>query len=200
MDLQHCPACDEEYVAGATSCAECGGPLTAGPLARLEAAARGSSVEAAPATRSLDRLLARLPGRQADQAARALVMEGLSCRAECQGLEKTYTPERPPAEAFAVSLDVALYVHGDDLESAQAVLDSFAHDDLIGNQWDEVEGRGDGGDARPAERHADGVAEDVPAGSGPSVDDRPIEPEGTSLRTAALIVAIALLLLFLFGR
>src|SRR5690242_21700231 len=114
-ELQHCPACDEEYVAGVATCVECGGPLQPGPLARLEQRARtltraDASADAGGGTPRPMRLLAEIPGLQADHAVRALLLEGIACRVECQGVGKTYEPDQPPAEPFAITLPVSIYV------------------------------------------------------------------------------------------
>jgi hypothetical protein len=194
-DVQHCPACDEEYVSGIPACVDCGGPLTPGPLPRFEApATRPADAGGAAARGALDRLLARLPGKQADQAVRALLLENIACRVLCEGLEKTYTPERPPAEPFAVSLPVEVYVAAQQHDAAQDVLTSLEQEDLIGEQWSDVEG----------EPHA----LEPPVAAGASADepgedqyaDAAPEPQGTSLVTAVLVVAVVLALLFLFGR
>jgi hypothetical protein len=194
-ELQHCPACDEEYVAGVAACVDCGGPLTPGPLARLEARARRSdAAPAAPATH-LDRLLLRLPGAQADQAVRALLLEGIACRVECGSLGKTYTADRPPEEPFAVNLPVAVYVDAAHEDAAHEVVTSLEDDDLIGEQWSDADEPDPGREA-----NAEVAAEDGTSADSDAAVEGAIEPEGTSLRTAVLIVVIIVVLLFLFGR
>lgn len=197
MDYQHCPACEEEYVTGVAACAECGGPLCPGPLARFAPSAGTPAV--APAA-DADELLERLPGLQADHAVRALLLEGISCRVECRGLTKTYAPGSPPAEPFAVSLTVALYVPRAQRDAAREVLSSLGHDDLIGDQWSAPEDGGTPDDdvieAQPA------VAREPESDASPPADfDAAGAPaaEGTGLRTVLLIVAALVALLFLFG-
>jgi hypothetical protein len=190
-EFQHCPTCDEEYAASATACAECGAALTPGPLPRLEHGSRaaGSAEPAAGAT--LDRLLTRMPGKQADHAVRALLLEAIPCRVECDGHEKTYTPERPPMEPFAISRPVAVYVAADQLDPAQAVLDSFTDGDLIGDQWNTA--------SAETEIEIDATDAGADLDDTPSASE-PIEPEGTSIGTALVVGAVIIALLLLFAR
>ena len=133
-DLQHCAPCQQEYIAGVAACVECGKPLQAGPLPRGDAPA----TPAAPVASSdapLDRLLAELPGLQADQMVRALLIEEITCRVECQGVAKVYRPGHPPSEPFAVTLPVVVYVGDAQYDSAQEIVQSLAQEDVIGDQW-----------------------------------------------------------------
>ena len=198
-ELQHCPECQEEYVAGVTACVECGGALHPGPLERLpKSARRADAARPVPedGTEQSYRLLARMPGVQADHAVRTLLLEEITCRVECQGIVKTYAPGAPPAEPFAVTLPVSVYVMDAQHDSAQEILSSLSSDDVIGDQWSAVEDA----DADSA------IGEDEPladADAEPAADDPPAgEPvaESTSLRTVLLIVVAAIVLLFLFGR
>jgi hypothetical protein len=197
--LQHCPACDEEYVASVTACVECGGPLQPGPLERLERRARDVGAGAGrgeTAASTPSRLLTRIAGLQADHAVRALLLEGIACRVDCQGLARTYQPGQPPAEPFAVTLPVSIYVDEAQLDAAQDVLSSFEAGDLIGDQWSDEP-------AEPAgdiETFAEPIADREPAEPVEAIPD--VEPvsESTSLRTVVLIVVAAIVLLFLFGR
>lgn len=189
---QHCPACNEEYVAGIAACADCGGPLTPGPLQRYTAPATAGAQAVAATNDALDRLIARLPGQEAHLAVQALLMEKISCRVECAGLDRTYSPEAPPREPFAGTLPVEIYVAATHEEPAREVIESLDAD-LIGEQWNE-------------QREAVGQAteeglEPLPmADSDDQLAAEPPQPESTSLRTAVLIVLAALALLFLFGR
>lgn len=197
-DLQHCAACQEEYVARVASCVECGGPLEPGPLQR---GTKASPVPALGGTGpQLDRLLAELPGAQADQAVRALLLEDIGCRVECEGVAKVYEAGQRAAEAFAVTLPVSVYVSGAQYDSAQEILSSLQQEDLIGDQWA----------AAPVEAEAEASVVDDP-GSDPTDDAAPApddpemadgEPvaESTSMRTVVLLVAAGIVLLFLFGR
>lgn len=195
--LQHCPACDEEYVAGIATCVECGGPLQPGPLERLaqRGRMRRGTAPAAPRA-SLTRLLAKIPGLQADHAVRALLLEGIACRVDCQGVARTYEPGQPPAEPFAVTLPVSIYVDEAQLDAAQDVLTSLESHDLIGEQWND--------ENADASVEADALAEPVgdrePAQASEPFPDAEPPAESTSLRTVVLIVVAALVLLFLFGR
>jgi len=208
-DLQHCAACDEEYVAGVASCAECGGPLLPGPLER--GASRRTRNAAPPADAALpDRLVAELPGLQADHAVRALLLEEIPCRIECQGIEKTYEPGRPPDTPLAMTLPVQIYVGEAQLEAAQDIIASLTeHDDIIGEQWSEAEPV-DEDDDEPdvdagAEAANDGESERVaptapPQPDEPSLADQEPAPESTTFRTLLLIVLAGIVMLFLFAR
>jgi hypothetical protein len=197
--LQHCPACDEEYVAGVAACVECGGALQPGPLQRLEHRARdiaGTGPGDATAS-SPTRLLTRIAGLEADHAVRALLLEGIACRVDCQGLARTYQPGQPPAEPFAVTLPVSIYVDEAQLDAAQDVLSSFESHDLIGDQWSD-EGTVDA--AADLDALAEPVADREPSEPVEALPDVEPAAESTSLRTVALIVIVAIVLLFLFGR
>jgi hypothetical protein len=207
-DLQHCAACEEEYVAGVAACVECGKPLQAGPLPRGAA----SAPPAAPGARAdvpLDRVLAEVPGLQADQIVRALLLEEIACRVQCQGVVKVYRPGQPPSEAFAITLPVTVYVDDATYESAQEIVHSLAQEDVIGDQWSAAPPEGEANileaDAEqepPAEPSAaskfeyDHFADAADSEGGLS---EPIA-ESTSLRTVVLIVLAGVVLLFLFAR
>jgi len=196
-ELQHCPTCEEEYVAGVAACVECGGPLTAGPLEYFAARERGGS-DAPPAVSAVgrpDQLLAELPGLQAHHAVRALLLEDITCALKCQGVEKVYVPGQPPAEPFAVTLLVRLYVSQAQLEAAQEIIASFGHEDVIGEQWSDVEADDAGSE----------VEAEVDAASASQPDDLVTtagEPasESTSWRVITLVVLAAVVLFLLFGR
>lgn len=196
-DVQHCPTCDEEYVGGVPACVDCGGPLTPGPLQRYEGAVAPTADPAPPSDRPLGRLLARLPGKQADQVVRLLLMENIPCRVLCEGQQKTYAVGQPPSEPFAVSLPVEIFVAAESFETAQEILSTFEHDDLIGEQWNETAGTDS--DSEPeiplpvvSDNRGDVAADDF-------ADAAP-QAQGTSMVTAVLVVAVILGLLFLFGR
>jgi hypothetical protein len=206
-DLQHCAACEEEYVAGVAACVECGKPLQAGPLPRRGTpAAPGASPD-----RPLDRLLAELPGVQADQMVRALLLEEIACRVECEGVTKVYRPGQPPNEPFAVTLPVTVYVDDATHASAQEIMQSLAHEDVIGDQWStapaETEDEADTLDAEaeqdaPVESSAASTFEDDHFADAAAGEPTLSEPtaESTSLRTVVLIVLAGIALLFLFAR
>lgn len=205
-DPQHCATCQTEYIAGIAACADCGGPLTPGPLGRYTAA--GST--AAPAARSaaaspgagaaggdFDALLARLPGIQADRAVRALLLEEIPCFVECQGLTKTYLPGAPPSEPFAVTLPVTVHVRSAQLDMAREVIDSLESDDLIGEQWSDEELAEAAEVASPTagvpfDEPASATAEDPDAGAP--------EPQRTPMVAVILVVLVVIGMLLLFGR
>jgi hypothetical protein len=208
-DLQHCASCQEEYVAGVSACVECGGPLQAGPLERRgrgrqrTGSEQTAAADAAPPTR----LLAQLPGLQAHHTARALLREGIRCRAECVGHVKLYLPDQPPIEALAVTQPVSLYVDDRNFETAQQILEAPVDEDAIGDQWaendieaTEEEEVDDATIALPmASSPAPAGAAETVLGDDPPDDDAPAA-ESTTLRTVVLIVLAGIVLLFLFGR
>lgn len=207
--LQHCAACNEEYVAGVAACVECGQPLQAGPLPRGAMPATTAATESAAAP--LDRLLTELPGLQADQMVRALLLEEIACRVECQGVEKIYRPGQPLSEAFAVTLPVTVYVGDAQHDSAHEILQSLAQEDVIGDQWSvapaETDSEADtlGAEAEqdtPVEPSAVSKFEHDHYANVPDAEPALSEPiaESTSLRTVVLIVLAGLVLLFLFAR
>jgi len=199
--LQHCPSCDEEYVAGVAACVECGGPLQPGPLARLERGARTADSERTTAGPPRpDRLLAELPGLQADHAVRALLLEGVACGVECRGVRKVYVPGEPPAEPFAVTLPVTVYVSDAQYETAQDIVASFQTDDMIGDQWTDGEAEPDEAALIEVEPTGMPVDENQHVLAGEALADDEPTPESTSLRTVVVIVVVAVVLLFLFGR
>jgi hypothetical protein len=196
--LQHCAACREEYVAGVAACVECGAPLQPGPLDRSAPAARGPRVDEPTASALPDRLLAKLPGAEADQVVRTLLREGIACGVSCDGIERVYAPDKPPMEPFAVSLPVSLFVNAAQYEQAQEILASCEQEDVIGDQWESA----------PPDEASEMViapAEEVVADPDPLPTDdgtatgEPV-PESTTLRTAILIVLIGIFLYFMFGR
>lgn len=207
---QHCPACDTEYVASARVCADCGGPLAAGPPPRYTgrtAAAQApesasDSAAGAPPAAAFDALLATLPGLQADRLVRMLLLEEVPCAIECDGVHKVYTA--PPAQPYAVTLPVSVYVQRDDLDTAQEIAATLEADDLIGDQWS---------DGAPAEEHREPVpsgttppddreplapAEDAPAA--PPLTATPIQPERSPLLAVVIVVAIVAAAWFLLAR
>jgi hypothetical protein len=209
-ELQHCPTCREEYVAGIAACVECGEPLHPGPLPRGAAATAPAARAAAAANPAgeLDRLIAELPGRQADHVVRSLLLEGIACRVECQGVVKVYQAEQRPSEPFAVTLPVTIHVAAAQLENAQEVLESLQQEDVIGEQWSEVppedEASGDHDDeyeqaeAGDGERLAAGTATEAEPDD--AAAPAPPAAESTTLRTIVLIVAVGLVLLLIFAR
>jgi hypothetical protein len=201
-DPQHCPTCQTEYVAGIAACADCGGPLTPGPLGRYAGgatASRAATAGAPAATGAFDAVLTQLPGAQADRAVRALLLEEIPCFVECEGLTKIYQPGSPPTEPFAVTLPVTVHVRHGDLETAREVIDSLDSEDLIGEQWSDEEIA----EAAEAAAAPAGVPFDDGEPPLPSVDDPHAgapEPQRTSMVGVVLIVVVVLGLLLLFGR
>ena len=197
--FQHCPACDEEYVAGIAACVECGGALQPGPLPRLErgerrAAAAVAPVEAATgaAAGAPDTLLTELRGREAHEAAVALLQEGIVCAVECDGASKVYLPHQSPREPFAVTRQVSLFVAADQVERAGEILASLQSEDLIGEQW---------ADVPPPEA---GLADEVdppPADSEPPSDAAPLAPSRSTMNVVwVVLLGLALLVFMLAGR
>ena len=148
-DLQHCSACREEYVAGVAACVECGGPLQPGPLDRLaERAAHGQRHGSGGRRRRrrCDRIAASssCPACKPTTRCARFLLEGITCGVECEGVTQVYAPGQPPAQPFAVTLPVTVYVADAQYEAAQEILASLQHDDMIGDQWSdaslEVEG------------------------------------------------------------
>lgn len=208
-ELQHCPTCREEYVAGIAACVECGEPLHPGPLPRgAAAAAPAARAAAANPAAELDRLVAELPGRQADHVVRSLLLEGIACRVECQGVVKVYQAEQRPTEPFAVTLPVTIHVAAAQLENAQEVLESLQQEDVIGEQWSEVPSEDENGEERDDEyaqaESGDGERLGASAGAEAEPDEAgvpaPPAAESTTLRTIVLIVVLGLVLLLIFAR
>lgn len=208
-DLQHCTACQEEYIAGVAACVECGGPLEPGPLERSPSARQRDAAPAADGMARAERLVAELPGLQADHAVRALLLEEIPCRTECQGVQKSYLPGRPPDAPLAMTLPVKIYVAEAQLEPAQEVITSLTeHDDLIGEQWSEVEAEDEADDTNndTDDEPALGTRLEGGASAPPSQDaavigeDQEPAPESTTFRTIMLIVLAGIVMLFLFAR
>ena len=196
--LQHCAACREEYVAGVAACVECGAPLQPGPLDRSAPAARGPRVDEPTASALPDRLLAKLPGAEADQVVRTLLREGIACGVSCDGIERVYAPDKPPMEPFAVSLPVSLFVTAAQYEQAQEILASCQQEDVIGDQWESATADEESEMVMAPDEEIVADAEPLPADDGTATGE-PV-PESTTLRTAILIVLIGVFLYFMFGR
>ena len=196
--LQHCAACREEYVAGVAACVECGAPLQPGPLDRSTPAARGPRVDEPTASALPDRLLAKLPGAEADQIVRTLLREGIACGVSCDGIERVYAPDKPPMEPFAVSLPVSLFVTAAQYEQAQEILASCQQEDVIGDQWESATADEESEMVMAPDEEIVADAEPLPADDGTATGE-PV-PESTTLRTAILIVLIGVFLYFMFGR
>jgi hypothetical protein len=140
--------------------------------------------------------LVELPGLQADLATRALLLEDIAVRVECQGASKLYSAGDKPSEPFAVSLPVSVYVAAPQFDTAQEILASLQQDDVIGEQWSESPLDPDGGavgDDEESARTDEAAAGDTQTLRAPIV-------ETTSLRTVVILVIAGALLVFLFGR
>jgi hypothetical protein len=189
-DVQHCETCRTEFVAGVPVCTDCGGPLALGPLPERPAKGSPANVAAGDEYRC-DRLLARLPGAQADVAAKALNLEGVTCLLECEGIRRLCPPDRESDEPLAVTLPVAIYVRGECEREAREILDSLPAD-VIGNQWAE-------------EAQADDADEEVEAESELSREGTPpadlpaVRSESTTWRVIA-IIAVGLFVLLMLSR
>lgn len=204
--LQHCPACDEEYVARVDACVECGGVLTAGPLPRLEAPGRRARADRAAAGDPVaaDHLLVELPGQEAHLLVRTLLIEGIPCRVRCQGIEKRYAPGETPQEPLAVTLPVSVFVPAGQREAAEDLLAVTEHEDVIGEQWDAEPASALEHGHEPVPSNTEPPAdaydyEPLPVLS-PGADADPLQPQGTSWRLVAMAVAIAVVLLYVFTR
>jgi len=187
--FQHCPACDEEYVAGIVACVDCGAPLP-----RLEgraAAAGGADDDEAPLPPGApDALLVELPGRQAHEAVLALLQEGIICAVECDGAHKLYLPQQRPHEPFAVSRPVSVFVATAHLEAAGEVLASLQSEDLIGAQW---------ADTPPPEDGLD-MADDDAAAAAAAEAPAPLAPTRTSMNIVWVVLLGLALLVYLLAR
>ena len=197
---QHCPTCQTEYIAGIAACADCGGPLSPGPLGRYTGAAAPSRAASAVATGAFDAVLAQLPGIQADRAVRALLLEEIACFVECQGLTKTYQPGTPPTEPFAVTLPVTVHVRHADLDTAREVIASLDSEDLIGEQWsdEEIAEAAEAAGVPPEEV----VMPDVEPQIGQAEDPEAGAPQaqGSSMIVVVVVAIVVIGLLLLFGR
>jgi hypothetical protein len=213
-DFQHCPDCQQEYVAGIATCVDCGKPLQPGPLARFEAggtrpaavptAATGATTAAAGGGES-DVFVVELPGVEAHEAVQALLMEKINCRAACKGMEKRYSEASPPQGPLATSLPVSIFVAAQHVEAAEEIIASIRGGDLIGEQWSDAP-HPDEVDAAAAE------FEPLPVEPGPSLDDPPatmrdIEDAGpvaesTGGRAIVIVIVVAVIigLMFALGR
>ncbi len=196
-DLQHCVACQTEYIATAPACAECGGVLQPGPLPRFEGredspqSTEGDGEPMEPPTR----VLATLPGEQAEQLAKLLTMEGMACLLECEGLQRLRLPDEPVQEPIAVTLPVALSVPPSRFDDAQAMLASLDQDDAIGSQWTDVE---QAEDIEPADDDTDEPAEDLQAQERTEIPLIAAEPESTTWRFILVLLLAAGLVLALW--
>jgi hypothetical protein len=210
-DFQHCPDCQQEYVAGVATCVDCGKPLQPGPLPRFEGGgtrpAAGASGTAAQSTAGdgSDVFVVELPGLEAHEAVQALLMEKIACRASCDGLEKRYSEGSPPQGPLATSLPVSIFVAAQHVEAAEEIIASIRSGDLIGEQWSDA--------PHPDEVDAAAVEfEPLPVEPGPSLDDPPATmrnydeagpvAESTSGRTMLILIVVAVIvgLIFAFGR
>ena len=194
--LQHCAECQTEYVATARACAECGGALQAGPLPRFEgredptAATDGAAEPMEPSTR----VLATLPGAQAERAAKLLTMEGIVCLLECEDLQRLRLPDEPVPEPIAVTLPVTLSVPPSRFDDAQAILASLDQDDAIGTQWTDQEAPEQAGsDEAPEEDAEESAADPQPA----EIPITGAEPETTTWRFILVLLLVAGLALVL---
>ncbi|MDX2166490.1 MAG: hypothetical protein SF182_05480 [Deltaproteobacteria bacterium] len=206
-DFQHCPDCQQEYVAGIAACVDCGQPLQPGPLARFErgaapAAPRTGATAAAGAAADGDVFVVELPGIEAHEAVQALLMEKIACRATCTGLEKRYSEASPPQGALATSLPVSIFVAAEHVEAAQEIIDSLKTGDLIGEQWS----------AAPHPDEVEAAAEDdfepLPIEPGPTLAAPEPQPDladlapaaqSTSGRTIVLLIVVAVIVGLVFA-
>jgi hypothetical protein len=188
--LQHCAACQTEYVATALACAECGGVLQAGPLPRFEgrddpAPAMDGAVEPMePPTR----VVATLPGAQAEQLAKLLTMEGIVCLLECEGLQRLRRPDDPVPEPIAVTLPVTLSVPPSRFDDAQAILASLDQTDAIGTQWTDEGAPNQPGSDEALEEDAEESVTDLEPGEIPNIGP---QPESTTWRFILILLLAA---------
>ena len=151
---------------------------------------------------TFDALVTTLPGQQADQLVRMLLLEHIPSAIECDGVRKVYT--EPPAQPYAVTLPVTVFVHAEDLEAAREIAASLESDDLIGDQWS---------DGAPSEEHEEPFSPDMTAldsdepppapieePAPPPVAAAPLQPERSPLITLIIIAALALALYVAFLR
>jgi len=198
---QHCPTCQTEYIAGIAACADCGGPLSPGPLGRYTGeGAAPSKPAAATSTGAFDAVLAQLPGIQADRAVRALLLEEIACFVECQGLTKTYKPGTPPTEPFAVTLPVTVHVRHADLETARDVIASLDSEDLIGEQWsdEEIAEAAEAAGVPPEEIDLPDVEPQI--GQMEDPDAGAPQAQGSSMIVVVVVAILVIGLLLVLGR
>lgn len=129
MEVQHCATCGGEYMASAKSCAECGGPLSAGPPPELSGA---DDEEDGPERElHLDSLLVTLPGQQSHVVAAALGNAGVYSAQRCGSDELFNGPGLPDRGALARTKPVQVYVAAADVETAKEVLAQLQDGDQV---------------------------------------------------------------------
>ena len=194
-NLQHCPTCATEFVAGARACSDCGGPLTAGPLPDVDANQLIAITSAAQTPSAPpDTLFATLPGQQADYVAQALTEAGIASRLDCDGIQQFNGPGQPHGGPLAVTLPVSVFVPGSQLTAVTEVVRSITRDGEIMN---------------PATIGLETVDLEALAMAGEPVVDTPPPPppdlsppqaEGLGLRLWLLLLLAAVALFLMLGR
>lgn len=134
-----------------------------------------------------DTLLATMPGLQAEFAAKALTLEGMTCLLECDGLKQLRHPHQEPSDPLAVTWPVSIYVAGPQLGEARQILASIQRTDVIGDQWTTA-------DAASARRSRTPYYMPTPR-ERPTSGDLAPRPEGTGLRFLILLALAGVFLL-----
>ncbi len=192
-DFQHCESCHTEFVAGISACTDCGGPLAPGPLPEQPAKAHQATVTGEDEYH-YNRLLARLPGAQADVVAKVLNLAGIPCLLECEDIRRLCLPDydHDHGEPLAVTLPVSIYVDAECEREAKDLLDSM-WTDVIGDQWREEPQVEDAEEGVETEAQLDRVQTE-------SSNLPELRTESTTWRAIAIIAAGLFVLLMLLNR
>jgi hypothetical protein len=142
---------------------------------------------------AIDSLIVELAGEEAEHYAEALRMEGVHSRLECGDFVRYRGPGQKPTGPISLRAPVRVFVATADLEQARDILESVGQEDLVGDAWLEGVEAAEIDDADPE------LSPD--AGSAPPTTSTEMRAEGVSKGgLAALLLAVALGLIFLFAR
>ncbi len=200
-NVQHCPKCVTEFVAGVRACSDCGGPLSSGPLPDPadEEAQPSEADDLAALGDPPDTLYATLPGQQADYVAQALATAGIASLLECDGIQQLNGPGIEHKGPLAVSFPVSVYVPGAQLQPVREIVQSITRAGEIVNPWTVAVDPTDLEALVAGETGLD--ADDAEDRSSPS--DQPLsapQPEGTTTRLLLLLALGVVLLLLMLRR